>query len=57
MSMPRLKTPLHLAIDSDLHKQLRDWIERQEVQPSMTAVLEAALREWLAARPAPRRRG
>lgn len=51
MQMARLKKPLHLAIDPELLQRLKDWIERQEVQPSMTAVLEAALREWLDARP------
>jgi hypothetical protein len=53
MLMARHKKPLNLALDPELLMQLEAWIARQDVRPSKTAVLEAALREWLAARPAP----
>jgi hypothetical protein len=50
MLKARKKTPLNLAIDTALLKQVVAWISRQDVPPSKTAVLEAALREFLDAR-------
>lgn len=50
MLMARHKKPLHLALDPKLIEELRAWIDAQDARPSMTAVLEAALREWLDAR-------
>lgn len=50
MSMARLKKPLNLAIDPKLLARLDAWIARQDVPPSKTAVLEAALRAFLDAR-------
>lgn len=47
MTMARLKKMVSYALDPDLLKRLDDWIGRQEVPPSKTAVIEAALRAWL----------
>jgi predicted transcriptional regulator len=47
MSMARLKKMVSYALDPDLLKRLDDWIARQEVPPSKTAVIEAALRSFL----------
>lgn len=45
--MARNKKPLNMAIDPALLGRLKAWIEKQTVPPSMTAVIEAALRDWL----------
>ncbi|MBG6178543.1 hypothetical protein IWQ55_006401 [Labrenzia sp. EL_208] len=47
MDMGRKKIPLNLAIDPELSKALDDWIGKQELKPSKTAVLELALKEFL----------
>ena len=47
MNMARKKIPLPVAIDPDLHKRLGDWLASQPVAPSRTAVIEAALKDWL----------
>jgi hypothetical protein len=50
MSMARIKRHLNLALDPALLDRLDAWIAKQEVQPSKTAVVEAALRAWLDAK-------
>jgi|GEM_PF-2099057 len=58
MTMARLKKMVSYALDPDLLKRLDDWISRQEVPPSKTAVIEAALKSWLDDRePERKRRG
>lgn len=47
MSMARLKRPLNLALDPALLDRLDAWIAQQELPPSKTAVIEAALRAFL----------
>ena len=43
----RRKKPLNLAIDPALLVRLDAWIAKQDVPPAKTAVIEAALREFL----------
>jgi hypothetical protein len=45
--MARLKRPLNLSIDPEIHDRIDAYIARQEVPPSKTAIVEAALRAWL----------
>ena len=47
MMMPRLKKMVSYALDPALLQRLDDWLARQEVAPSKTAVIEAALKAWL----------
>ena len=47
MVMPRLKKMVSYALDPELLQRLDDWLARQDVAPSKTAVIEAALRAWL----------
>ncbi len=47
MDMARLKKMLSLAIDRPLLERLDAWLEQQEFPPTKTAVVEAALREFL----------
>jgi len=47
MSMARLKKMVSYALDPELLQRLDDWLARQDVAPSKTAVIEAALRAWL----------
>lgn len=51
MNMTRLKKMVSFALDPDLLKRLDAWRERQDPPPSKTAVVEAAIRAWLDARP------
>lgn len=45
--MARAKKMVGLALDPKLLERLDRWRERQDVPPSKTAVLEAAIREFL----------
>ena len=45
--MPRIKKPLGTAIDPELRERVDTWISKQEFPPTLTAVLETALREFL----------
>lgn len=47
MMMPRLKKMVSYALDPALLQRLDEWMARQEVAPSKTAVIEAALKAWL----------
>ncbi len=47
MMMPRLKKMVSYALDPALLQRLDEWLARQEVAPSKTAVIEAALKAWL----------
>lgn len=46
-TMPRLKKMMSLALDPALIKRLEAWLSKQEFPPTKTAVIEAALREFL----------
>ena len=46
-AMPRIKKMVSLALDPDLLRRLDAWAAKQEFPPTKTAVLEAALREFL----------
>ena len=48
--MPRLKKMVSFALDPALLKRLEAWAIKQEFPPTKTAMLEAALREFLDAR-------
>jgi hypothetical protein len=48
--MGRIKKPFNMCVDADLLARLEVWRMAQHVPPSKTAILEAALREWLDAR-------
>lgn len=47
MDMTRLKRMVGLALDPELLDRLEVWRLKQDVPPSKTAVLEAAIREFL----------
>lgn len=47
MNMARLKKMVSFALDRDLIDQLDAWLEKQEIRPSKTAVVEAAIRQFL----------
>ena len=47
MLMPRLKKMTSLALEPALLARLDKWLEQQEFPPTKTAVVEAALREFL----------
>ena len=49
-SMPRLKKMTSYALDPALLKRMDAWLSKQEFPPTKTAVIEAALREFLDAR-------
>ena len=49
-TMPRLKKMTSYALDPALLKRLNAWLSKQEFPPTKTAVVEAALREFLDAR-------
>jgi metal-responsive CopG/Arc/MetJ family transcriptional regulator len=46
-TMARLKKLFTLYLDPKLLARLEAWLSRQDVPPSRTAVVEAALREFL----------
>lgn len=46
-SMARTKTPLNIYIDAELMARLDKWLSAQTVPPSRTALVEAALRDFL----------
>ena len=46
-AMARLKKMVTFAIDPALLKRLDDWIARQELPPSKTALFELALKRLL----------
>lgn len=46
-TMTRIKKMVSLALDPALLQRLDAWIKRQEIPPTKTAVLEAALRRFL----------
>lgn len=41
------KEPTNMRLSGELLDRARDFIAKQPVKPSMTAVIEAALLEWL----------
>ena len=47
MEMARNKKMVSYALDPELLKRLEDWLAKQDVPPSKTAVVEAALRAFL----------
>lgn len=47
MLMTRIKKPVSFALDPKLLARLEAWLAKQDVAHSKTAVLEAALRDWL----------
>ena len=47
MKNTRKKKMISLAIDPDVLADLEKWIARQQVAPSKTAVIEAALRAFI----------
>ena len=49
-TMARNKTRISLDIAPELHERLEAWLAKQEFPPTKTAVIEAALREFLDAR-------
>ena len=49
-TMARIKKMISLALDPALLKRLDTWMAKQEFPPTKTAVVEAALREFLDAR-------
>lgn len=53
MDMTRTKKMVSFALDPALLARLDGWIERQELSPTKTAVIELALREFLDRREAP----
>lgn len=55
--MARQKKMISLALDPALLARLDGWLQEQEFPPSKTAVLEAALRDWLDGRDKPRKGG
>ena len=54
-TMARNKTRISLDIAPELHERLEAWLSKQEFPTTKTAVIEAALREFLEKRE--RRRG
>ena len=50
ITMARLKKLLTFYVDPELLKRLNTWMAKQEFPPTKTAVVEAALREFLDAR-------
>lgn len=48
--MARNKTRISLDIETKLDERLEAWRSKQEFPPTKTAVIEAALREFLDAR-------
>jgi hypothetical protein len=49
-TMARRKEALNVYIDPALLERLEKWLTKQEFPPAKTAVVEAALREFLDAR-------
>lgn len=49
-TMARNKTRISLDIEAKLDERLEAWRSKQEFPPTKTAVIEAALREFLDAR-------
>lgn len=49
-TMARLKKLLTFYVEPELVKRLEAWLAKQEFPPTKTAVVEAALREFLDAR-------
>ena len=47
MIMTRLKKPVSYALDPRLLDRLDAWIKKQALPPKKTAVIEAALRDYL----------
>jgi len=43
-TMARIKKPVSYALDPELLAEVDEWIAKQPVPPSKTAVIEAALR-------------
>jgi metal-responsive CopG/Arc/MetJ family transcriptional regulator len=48
MNMPRVNKPVNTTIPPDLLAELDAWIAAQPVPPSRSAVIVAALRQFLA---------
>ncbi len=46
--MGRLRRPTNLTLDPDLLDELDRWISRQELKTTRSAVIEAAVRRFLA---------
>lgn len=47
MATPTPRAQMHIVIDAALMKELEEWIKRQKFPPSRTAVVEAALWDFL----------
>ena len=47
MNMPRVNKPVNTTLPPDLLAELDEWIGAQPVQPTRSAVIQAALREFL----------
>ena len=47
MMMARRKRMVSFALDPELIARLEAWLAKQELSTTKTAVIEAALREWL----------
>lgn len=45
--MARKKQMVSFALAPELIRRIEAWIAKQDVPPTKTAVVEAALREWL----------
>lgn len=46
-AMARKKQMVSFTLDPELIERLEAWLAKQEFPPTKTAVMEAALREWL----------
>ena len=47
MLMTRIKKPVSYTLDPRLLARLDAWLKRQEFPPKKTAIIEAALSDWL----------
>lgn len=47
MDMARINKPVNTTIPPDILKRLDEWIDKQPVPPSRSAVIVVALREFL----------
>lgn len=45
--MARKKQMVSFTLDPELVERIEAWLAKQEFPPTKTAVMEAALREWL----------
>jgi len=57
MNMPRINKPVNTTLPPDLLADLDAWIAQQPVPPSRSAVIVAALRQFLAGQNGPMKEG